>query len=80
MPALGHERDRREMKRANEAGLDHATHLFNRMAGIDKKHPESARAGVRFILNHSSIRAELIAAGIHVPVPPDARKLCGVKG
>ncbi len=58
-----------EMKQACAAGLNHATHLFNRMASIDKKNPKSACDAVKFILKNKSIHAEIIADGIHIPIP-----------
>ncbi|MFZ5805867.1 MAG: N-acetylglucosamine-6-phosphate deacetylase [Verrucomicrobiota bacterium] len=83
----------KEMACAFSAGLDHATHLFNRMAGGNFTHSHSSKGGqnsgsslhihrscacatmtpcardaVKFILENN-IYAEIIADGIHVPVP-----------
>jgi N-acetylglucosamine-6-phosphate deacetylase len=45
-----------------EAGITHATHLYNGMRGLHHRDPGTAGA----VLLHKEVKAELIADGIHV--------------
>ena len=50
------------VKKAERAGLSHATHLFNAMTGMTARNPGAAGA----VLDSDKITAELICDGIHV--------------
>jgi len=54
-----------EVKAAVEAGVTHATHLFNGMRGIHHREPGAAGA----VLMHDEVVCELIADGLHVAPP-----------
>lgn len=61
--AFGHsEADYEQGLAAIEAGLDHVTHLFNAMPGIDHRNPNAITA----LLLDSNVTVELIADGIHI--------------
>ncbi|MBM7095964.1 N-acetylglucosamine-6-phosphate deacetylase [Bacillus sp. H-16] len=63
IPSIGHsDATYVEVREAAEQGAVHATHLFNGMRGIH--HRDIGTAGGIFL--HDSIKAELIADGIHV--------------
>jgi N-acetylglucosamine-6-phosphate deacetylase len=51
-----------EVVNAIEAGVTHATHLFNGMRGIHHREPGVAGA----VLMHDEVKCEIIADGIHV--------------
>jgi N-acetylglucosamine-6-phosphate deacetylase len=66
VPAFGHsDAGYEETRRAIDAGIPYATHLFNAMRGIHHRDPGAVTA----LLEDPRVAVELIADGFHVDVP-----------
>ena len=67
VPSAGHtEADEDLLLEAIDAGLKHATHLYNAMSTITKRGPHRVPGLVETALSHDALTAEVIADGFHL--------------
>ena len=67
VPSAGHtEADEDLLLEAIDAGLKHATHLYNAMSTITKRGPHRVPGLVETALSHDGLTAEVIADGFHL--------------
>lgn len=78
--SLGHTAaDYPTVKRAYEAGFNHATHFYNAMSGIHKQREYKYEGTIESVYLVPEMTVELVADGIHVP-PAILRLVCAFKG
>lgn len=80
LPSIGHTRATYEdVKKANEAGMTHATHFYNAMPVVYKNREFKVPGTVESIFAEQNMTVEMIADGIHVP-PVMLRMIYQIKG
>ena len=80
LPSIGHTRAKYEdVKKANEAGMTHATHFYNAMPVVYKNREFKVPGTVESIFAEENMTVEMIADGIHVP-PVMLRMIYQIKG
>lgn len=80
LPSIGHTRAQYdEVKKANEAGMTHATHFYNAMPVVYKNREFKVPGTVESIFAEENMTVEMIADGIHVP-PVMLRMIYQIKG
>lgn len=80
LPSIGHTRATYEdVKKANKAGMTHATHFYNAMPVVYKNREFKVPGTVESIFAEENMTVEMIADGIHVP-PVMLRMIYQIKG
>ena len=80
LPSIGHTRAQYEdVKKANKAGMTHATHFYNAMPVVYKNREFKVPGTVESIFAEENMTVEMIADGIHVP-PVMLRMIYQIKG